>query len=127
MSFGGFAENESYDMSVARLRRQQRGKCAVRSAHSRRHGGGRAARPQSDRNLAAGRHRRAHRWPEGAARGQSMGGQRSEAWRSVLDDLIGRGLRRAELLIRGWRPRTGEGHRRRLGWCAGTEVHRAQA
>ena len=30
---------------------------------------------------------------------KSMGGESSEAWRSVLDDLIGRGLRRPELLI----------------------------
>jgi transposase-like protein len=30
---------------------------------------------------------------------KSMGGESSEAWRSVVDDLIGRGLRRPELLI----------------------------
>jgi putative transposase len=30
---------------------------------------------------------------------KAMGGESSEAWRSVLDDLIGRGLRRPELLI----------------------------
>src|SRR6266540_4191963 len=30
---------------------------------------------------------------------KSMGGESSEAWRSVLDDLISRGLRRPELLI----------------------------
>jgi putative transposase len=34
---------------------------------------------------------------------KSMGGESSEAWRSVLDDLIGRGLRRPELLIVDWR------------------------
>lgn len=30
---------------------------------------------------------------------KSMGGESGEAWRSVLDDLVGRGLRRPELLI----------------------------
>jgi transposase-like protein len=30
---------------------------------------------------------------------KSMGGESAQAWRSVLDDLIGRGLRRPELLI----------------------------
>src|SRR5262245_18744330 len=30
---------------------------------------------------------------------KSMGGESSEAWRGVLDDLISRGLRRPELLI----------------------------
>jgi len=30
---------------------------------------------------------------------KSMGGESAEAWRTVLDDLIGRGLRRPELLI----------------------------
>ena len=30
---------------------------------------------------------------------KSMGGESAEAWRSILDDLIGRGLRRPDLLI----------------------------
>ena len=30
---------------------------------------------------------------------KAMGGESGQAWRSVLDDLIGRGLRRPELLI----------------------------
>jgi Transposase, Mutator family len=58
---------------------------------------------------------------------KSMGGESSEAWRSVLDDLISRGLRRPESPDRGWRARTGEGHRRGLGWRAGATLHRAQA
>ena len=49
------------------------------AAHSRRHGGGCAARPQGDRDPALGRRRRAHGWPEGAASGQDMGGESNEA------------------------------------------------
>src|SRR5213078_2631609 len=30
---------------------------------------------------------------------KSMGGESTEAWRAVLDDLVGRGLRRPEFLI----------------------------
>jgi hypothetical protein len=56
--------------------------------HSRWHGVRRAARPQGNRNrcwssLARG-------WSKGAARGQGMGGESSDAWRGVLDDLISR-------------------------------------
>jgi Transposase, Mutator family len=77
-------------------RRVQR---ALATADSGRHRGARAARPQSDRDLAARRHRRSCRWPEGPARRQGHGGESAEAWRAVLDDLIRRGLRRPEFLI----------------------------
>ena len=55
---------------------------------------------------------------------KQMGGESTEAWRTVLDDLIKRGLRCPELLIvdggRGLRVRCC-----RLGSRAGAEVHRA--
>jgi hypothetical protein len=50
------------------------------------------ARPQGNRNLAAGRPWRARGWSEGLLAVKAMGGESSDAWRSVLDDLIGRGL-----------------------------------
>ena len=56
-----------------------------------------------------------------------MGGESAEAWRSVLDDLIERGLRRPAVPHRRRRAGTGEGDRRRLGRRASTAVHRSQA
>ncbi len=50
------------------------------------------ARPQGNRNLAAGRPWRARGWSEGLHAVKATGGESSDAWRSVLDDLIGRGL-----------------------------------
>ena len=72
---------------------------ANRAAHSRRHRGTGAARPQSDRDLAACRYRRAGRRQKVLLAIKSMGGESTEAWRTVLDDLIKRGLRRPEFLI----------------------------
>src|SRR6266542_2058972 len=48
---------------------------------------------------------------------KSMGGESAEAWRTVLDDLITRGLRPPEFLLR--RAGAREGDCRRLGRCAG--------
>jgi putative transposase len=58
---------------------------------------------------------------------KSMGGESSEAWRSVLDDLISRGLRRPELLIVDG----GQGLEKAIaavwdvGWRTGPTLHRA--
>jgi transposase-like protein len=90
---------------LGRVERPLAGRRADRAAHSRRHRGASAARPQSDLHLAAGRPRRARGRPEGAVGGQSMGGESAEAWRTVLDDLIRRGLRRPEFLIVDGAPR----------------------
>ena len=64
---------------------------------------------------------------------KNMGGETSEAWRTVLDDLVKRGLRRPEFLIvacpgegRG-RDRAGAGAGRALGRCADPALHRPQA
>src|SRR3954449_1023615 len=79
---------------------------------------------------------------------KSMGGESTEAWRTVLDDLVERGLRRPAFLIvdggpgleraigrcwgrvaaaglshRRWRAGIRESDRRRLGWRAGAAVH----
>src|SRR5207237_4962191 len=53
-----------------------------------------------------------------------MGGESAEAWRSVLDDLIERGLRRPTFLIvdGAW---IGESDRRGVGWRAGAAVYRS--
>src|ERR1700681_3729496 len=53
---------------------------------------------------------------------KQMGGESTAAWRTVLDDLVKRGLRRPELLIIDR-----ERDCRRLGRRAGAEVHGAQA
>jgi transposase-like protein len=57
------------------------------------------ARPQGHLDRAPGRARRARRRPEGAVGRQEHGGETSEAWRAVLDDLLKRGLRKPEFLI----------------------------
>jgi transposase-like protein len=67
--------------------------------HPRRHRDARASRPQGHLHLAARRHRRARGRPEVLLAIKSMGGESAEAWRSVLDDLVKRGLRRPEFLI----------------------------
>ena len=59
---GGEGRLGRLELSFARRR-------ADRAADPRRHGRARAARPQGDRDLAAGRHRRARRRAKGAARG----------------------------------------------------------
>ena len=58
---------------------------------------------------------------------KSMGGESAEAWRTVLDDLIGRGLRRPEFLIVDGLAGAGRGDRRRLGRRAGPALHGSQA
>ena len=64
---------------------------------------------------------------------KNMGGETSEAWRAVLDDLVKRGLRRPEFLIvacpgegRG-RERAGAGAGRSLGRRADPTLHGPQA
>ena len=92
----------------------------------RRHRGSRAARPQGDLDLAPRCPRRARGRPAKVLLAiKSMGGESAEAWRTVLDDLIKRGLRRPELLFiraqarRGWtRP-----SRAGLGRSAGATFH----
>ena len=58
---------------------------------------------------------------------KSMGGESTEAWRAVLDDLIGRGLRRPEFLIVDGAPGLEKGNRRGVGRRAGAALHGAQA
>ena len=58
---------------------------------------------------------------------KQMGGESAEAWRTVLDDLIKRGLRRPEFLIVDGGAGARKRDCRRLGWRAGAEVHRSQA
>jgi putative transposase len=58
---------------------------------------------------------------------RSMGGESAEAWRTVLDDLIMRGLRRPEFLIVDGAGRSRQGDRRGVGRRAGAALHRAQA
>ena len=55
---------------------------------------------------------------------KAMGGESTEAWRAVLDDLIQRGLRRPEFLIVDGAPGTRERGRRRVGRRAGPALHR---
>ncbi len=69
------------------------GRRGDRAAHPRRHGGASAARPQSDL------HRVRADGQKVLLAIKSMGGESAEAWRSVLDDLVRRGLRRPEFLI----------------------------
>jgi putative transposase len=57
---------------------------------------------------------------------KSMGGESTEAWRTVLDDLVKRELRQPEFLVAdGAQAR--QGHRRRLGRRSGAALHGAQA
>ena len=58
---------------------------------------------------------------------KSMGGESAEAWRTVLADLINRGLRRPEFLIVDGAPGARQGHRLRLGRRAGPALHGPQA
>ena len=58
---------------------------------------------------------------------KSMGGESTEAWRTVLDDLIKRGLRRPEFLIVDGVAGLDKRDRRRLGRRAGPALHRSQA
>ena len=53
---------------------------------------------------------------------KSMGGETTEAWRTVLDDLVA-----AAVPDRGRRTRAREGARCRLGWRADTKMHGSQA
>jgi putative transposase len=54
---------------------------------------------------------------------KAMGGESTEAWRAVLDDLIRRGLRRPEVPHRRWRARARGRDRRRVGRRAGAALH----
>ena len=80
-----------------------------------------AARPQGDRDLSAS--------PSACARMsvllavKSMGSESAQAWRGILDDLIGRGLCRPELLIVDG----GQGREKALAavWDDGTTMHRS--
>ena len=58
---------------------------------------------------------------------KSMGGESTEAWRTVLDDLIKRGLQRSQFLIVDGAAGIGEGDCRRLGRRTGATMYRAQA
>jgi hypothetical protein len=54
---------------------------------------------------------------------KSRGGESTEAWRTVLDDLIERGLRRPEFLIVDGAPRLDEKPIDRLARCPGATLH----
>ena len=56
-----------------------------------------------------------------------MGGETTEAWRSVLDDLTSRGLRRPQFVIVDGGAGLGVRARRRLGRRAGAAVYGPQA
>src|SRR5882757_3018521 len=92
----GLAQGEG---RLGRLELPLAGRRANRAADSRRHCGASAARSQSYFHLAPRRHRGSHRRPKVLLAIKQMGGESTEAWRTVLDDLIKRGLRRPELLI----------------------------
>ena len=93
----GLAQGEE---RLGRLERPLAGRRADRAADPRRHGGARAARPQGDLDLAARRDRRARRTGRRCCwRSRAWAARATEAWRTVLDDLIARGLRRPEFLI----------------------------
>ena len=84
---------------LGRLECPLAGRGADRTAHSRRHGGACAARPQGDSiSLLVVLGVRADGQKVLLAI-KSMGGESTEAWRAVLDNLITRGLRRPEFLI----------------------------
>jgi hypothetical protein len=77
----GLAQGEG---RLGRLECSFAGRRAGCAAYSRWHGGRRAARPQGNRNLAAGRPWRADGQKVLLAV-KAMGGESSDAWRSVLD------------------------------------------
>jgi putative transposase len=79
---------------LGRLERPLAGRGADRPANPRRHRRPGATRPQGDFDFTA---RCAGRTRLLAIK--SMGGESAEAWRTALDDLIKRGLRRPEFLI----------------------------
>jgi hypothetical protein len=54
---------------------------------------------------------------------KAMGGESTEAWRAILDDLIQRGPRRPEFLIVDGRAGARDRDRRRLGRRAGAALH----
>jgi hypothetical protein len=56
-----------------------------------------------------------------------MGGESTEAWRIVLDDLIKRELLRPEFLIVDGATGARQSHRRRLGWRTGSALHGPQS
>jgi hypothetical protein len=56
---------------------------------------------------------------------KSMGGETTEAWRAVLDDLVARGLRRPEFLIMDGAPGL-EKALAAVGWRADTTMHGSQ-
>jgi putative transposase len=58
---------------------------------------------------------------------KSMGGESTEAWRTVLDDLTKRRSQTARVPHRRWRAGARQGDCRRLGRRAGAEVHGSQA
>src|SRR3982075_1741570 len=58
---------------------------------------------------------------------KSMGGESTEAWRAVLDDLIKRGLRRPKVPHRRWRAGARQGDRHGVGRRAGPALHGPQA
>src|SRR5256886_90556 len=58
---------------------------------------------------------------------KNMGGETSQAWRTVLDDLVKRGLRKPEFLICRWRNRAGAGTGCAVGRCPHPTLHRPQA
>src|SRR5450830_32757 len=95
----GEPDVEEGEERLGRLERPLAGQGADRAAHSRRHRGARAARPQGDLHLAARCPRRARGRPEGAARDQEHGRRERRGMAHFLDDLIRRGLRRPEFLI----------------------------
>ena len=90
------------------------------------HGGAGPARPQGDLDRAAGRARVREDGQKVLLAVKNMGGETSEAWRAVLDDLGKRGLRRPEFLMvdgePGWSRRG-----RAVGRCANPALHRPQA
>jgi putative transposase len=58
---------------------------------------------------------------------KNMGGETSEAWRAVLDDLVKRGLRRPEFLMVDGRTGLEQAADCALGRCANPTLHRPQA
>ena len=111
---------------LGRLERPLARRRADRAAHSRRHGGARAARPQGDRDLAAGAGVRTD-GQKALLAVRSMGGESAEAWGTVLDDLHQARAAAARLPHRRRRGRARQGDRRRVGRRAGSTLHRAQA
>ena len=58
---------------------------------------------------------------------KNMGGETSQAWRAVLDDLVKRELRQPEVPDCRWRDWAGAGAGRSVGRCADPTLHRPQA